>query len=129
MYVETTVTGISGVKRSNTLSLSFCVTGIMSATGNGYVIYMTIKRKTKLKPPELMTVNLAIFDFGISGTGSCVQLQWYKKNKCQKECMKCIWTFGNVESCKRRRRQNEIIISQLSLPVIAPLNVAYHSIS
>lgn len=40
----------------------------MSATGNGYVIYMTIKRKTKLKPPELMTVNLAIFDFGISGT-------------------------------------------------------------
>lgn len=42
--------------------------GIMSATGNGYVIYMTIKRKTKLRPPELMTVNLAIFDFGISGT-------------------------------------------------------------
>lgn len=41
--------------------------GIMSATGNGYVIYMTIKRKTKMKPPELMTVNLAIFDFGISG--------------------------------------------------------------
>ncbi|KAI4802053.1 hypothetical protein KUCAC02_019912, partial [Chaenocephalus aceratus] len=37
--------------------------------GNGYVIYMTIKRKTKLKPPELMTVNLAIFDFGISVTG------------------------------------------------------------
>lgn len=46
----------------------------MSATGNGYVIYMTIKRKTKLKPPELMTVNLAIFDFGISGTILCVQL-------------------------------------------------------
>lgn len=45
----------------------------MSATGNGYVIYMTIKRKTKLKPPELMTVNLAIFDFGISGTDLCVQ--------------------------------------------------------
>uniref|UniRef100_A0A3B4U045 Opsin-5 n=1 Tax=Seriola dumerili TaxID=41447 RepID=A0A3B4U045_SERDU len=46
-----------------------CIIGIMSATGNGYVIYMTIKRKTKLKPPELMTVNLAIFDFGISVTG------------------------------------------------------------
>ncbi|KAM6964938.1 opsin-5 [Aplochiton taeniatus] len=45
------------------------IIGIMSATGNGYVIYMTIKRKTKLKPPELMTVNLAIFDFGISVTG------------------------------------------------------------
>lgn len=41
--------------------------GILSATGNGYVIYITIKRKTKLRPPELMTVNLAIFDFGISG--------------------------------------------------------------
>ncbi|XP_035474156.1 opsin-5 isoform X1 [Scophthalmus maximus] len=46
-----------------------CIIGILSATGNGYVIYMTIKRKTKLKPPELMTVNLAIFDFGISVTG------------------------------------------------------------
>ncbi|XP_077409789.1 opsin-5 [Vanacampus margaritifer] len=46
-----------------------CIIGILSATGNGYVLYMTIKRKTKLKPPELMTVNLAIFDFGISVTG------------------------------------------------------------
>ncbi|XP_060907360.1 opsin-5 [Labrus mixtus] len=46
-----------------------CIIGILSATGNGYVIYMTVKRKTKLKPPELMTVNLAIFDFGISVTG------------------------------------------------------------
>lgn len=50
-----------------TPTFSLSPTGIMSATGNGYVIYMTIKRKTKLKPPELMTVNLAIFDFGISG--------------------------------------------------------------
>ncbi|TRY93137.1 hypothetical protein DNTS_021105 [Danionella cerebrum] len=45
------------------------VIGILSATGNGYVIYMTTKRKTKLKPPEIMTLNLAIFDFGISVTG------------------------------------------------------------
>ncbi|MEQ2241516.1 hypothetical protein ILYODFUR_026182 [Ilyodon furcidens] len=52
------------------------IRGILSATGNGYVIYMTIKRKTKLKPPELMTVNLAIFDFGISGylTSFCLTL-------------------------------------------------------
>lgn len=49
------------------VSDSLCLVGIMSATGNGYVIYMTIKRKTKLRPPELMTANLAIFDFGISG--------------------------------------------------------------
>lgn len=48
-------------------AVSFSLAGILSATGNGYVIYMSIKRKTKLKPPELMTVNLAIFDFGISG--------------------------------------------------------------
>ncbi|XP_068198575.1 opsin-5 [Antennarius striatus] len=46
-----------------------CIIGILSATGNGYVMYMTIKRKSKLKPPELMTVNLAVFDFGISVTG------------------------------------------------------------
>ncbi|KAI1897585.1 hypothetical protein AGOR_G00084780 [Albula goreensis] len=46
-----------------------CIVGVMSATGNGYVLYMTFKRKTKLKPPELMTVNLALFDFGISVTG------------------------------------------------------------
>lgn len=59
---------------SNYLSPSLSLTGILAATGNGYVIYMTIKRKTKLKPPELMTVNLAIFDFGISGTGLCVRL-------------------------------------------------------
>lgn len=49
-------------------SLFVFLAGILSATGNGYVIFMTVKRKTKLKPPELMTVNLAIFDFGISGT-------------------------------------------------------------
>ncbi|XP_061560584.1 opsin-5 isoform X1 [Phycodurus eques] len=46
-----------------------CIIGIISTTGNGYVLYKTMKRKTKLKPPELMTVNLAIFDFGISVTG------------------------------------------------------------
>ncbi|XDV41519.1 hypothetical protein PO909_010382 [Leuciscus waleckii] len=45
------------------------IIGILSATGNGYVIYQTAKRKTKLKPPEFMTLNLAIFDFGISVTG------------------------------------------------------------
>ncbi|MBN3298948.1 OPN5 protein, partial [Amia calva] len=50
-------------------ALYICVIGIMSSVGNGYVIYMSFKRKTKLRPPELMTVNLAIFDFGISVTG------------------------------------------------------------
>lgn len=49
------------------LQFVYVFTGILSATGNGYVIYMTAKRKTKLKPPEFMTLNLAVFDFGISG--------------------------------------------------------------
>ncbi|KAG2468704.1 MEP1A protein, partial [Polypterus senegalus] len=42
------------------------IIGALSILGNGYVIFMSCKRKTKLKPPELMTVNLALFDFGIS---------------------------------------------------------------
>ncbi|XP_068609940.1 opsin-5 [Brachionichthys hirsutus] len=46
-----------------------CIIGILSATGNGYVMYLAFKRTTKLKPPELMTINLAVFDFGISVTG------------------------------------------------------------
>ncbi len=71
--VETVVTDVSVVSlHSLSLSLSLSLTGIMSATGNGYVMYMTIKRKTKLKPPELMTLNLAIFDFGISGMDFCL---------------------------------------------------------
>lgn len=58
---------------------SFSVfTGIMSATGNGYVMYMTAKRKTKLKPPEIMTLNLAIFDFGISGEFALVHVIIYQ---------------------------------------------------
>ncbi|KAK1796289.1 hypothetical protein P4O66_008880, partial [Electrophorus voltai] len=42
---------------------------IFAAIGNGDIIYMAIKRKTKLKPAELMTLNLAIFDLGISVAG------------------------------------------------------------
>ncbi|RXM27747.1 CD2-associated protein [Acipenser ruthenus] len=42
------------------------IVGILSAVGNGYVIVMSWKRKTKLKPPELLTINLAVFDLGIT---------------------------------------------------------------
>lgn len=68
----TTLKHLSGKNSiwSNTqffLQFVYVFTGILSATGNGYVIYMTAKRKTKLKPPEFMTLNLAVFDFGISG--------------------------------------------------------------
>ncbi|KAG8124541.1 hypothetical protein E2320_019811, partial [Naja naja] len=43
--------------------------GVLSTLGNGYVIYMSIQRKRKLKPAEIMTVNLAVCDLGISVTG------------------------------------------------------------
>ncbi|KAF2987118.1 hypothetical protein EK904_012054, partial [Melospiza melodia maxima] len=42
-------------------------TGILSTLGNGYVIFMSSKRKKKLRPAEIMTVNLAVCDLGISG--------------------------------------------------------------
>lgn len=66
------------------LRLSLFLLGVMSATGNGYVLYMTFRRKTKLRPPELMTLNLAIFDFGISGMGSNVQItfQYIEQGLC-----------------------------------------------
>uniref|UniRef100_A0A670Y2N7 Opsin-5 n=2 Tax=Pseudonaja textilis TaxID=8673 RepID=A0A670Y2N7_PSETE len=43
--------------------------GVLSTLGNGYVIYMSIQRKRKLKPAEIMTVNLAVCDLGISVAG------------------------------------------------------------
>ncbi|MBN3291181.1 OPN5 protein, partial [Polypterus senegalus] len=62
------------------------IIGALSILGNGYVIFMSCKRKTKLKPPELMTVNLALFDFGISGT-------WLKR-KHAFYCLAFIWTYA-----------------------------------
>ncbi|XP_055042971.1 opsin-5 [Misgurnus anguillicaudatus] len=50
-------------------ALYILIVGILGATGNGYVIYKTITRKNKLKPPEFMTLNLAVLDFGISVFG------------------------------------------------------------
>ncbi|XP_013917868.1 PREDICTED: opsin-5 [Thamnophis sirtalis] len=45
------------------------IIGILSTLGNGYVIYISIQRKRKLKPAEIMTVNLAVCDLGISVAG------------------------------------------------------------
>lgn len=45
----------------------FFLVGILSTFGNGYVLYMSSRRKKKLRPAEIMTVNLAICDLGISG--------------------------------------------------------------
>ncbi|XP_078069855.1 opsin-5 [Mustelus asterias] len=58
------------------------VIGFISIFGNGYVIYMPIKQKEKLKPAELMTINLALCDFGIAAggipflTSSCFAHRW-----------------------------------------------------
>ncbi|XP_069830107.1 opsin-5 [Dendropsophus ebraccatus] len=49
--------------------LYLLVIGVLSTVGNGYVLYMACRRKKKLRPAELMTVNLAICDLGISVTG------------------------------------------------------------
>nr|XP_005297415.1 opsin-5 [Chrysemys picta bellii] len=45
------------------------VIGVLSTFGNGYVLYMSLKRKKKLRPAEIMTVNLAVCDLGISVVG------------------------------------------------------------
>lgn len=43
------------------------IIGVLSTLGNGYVIFISARQKKKLKPAEIMTVNLAVCDFGISG--------------------------------------------------------------
>ncbi|XP_029452885.1 opsin-5 [Rhinatrema bivittatum] len=45
------------------------IIGVLSTLGNGYVIFMAYNRKKKLRPAEIMTVNLALCDLGISVSG------------------------------------------------------------
>ncbi|XP_034847122.1 opsin-5 [Mirounga angustirostris] len=58
------------------------IIGILSTFGNGYVLYMSSRRKKKLRPAEIMTINLAICDLGISVVGkpftiiSCFCHRW-----------------------------------------------------
>ncbi|XP_066452647.1 opsin-5 isoform X2 [Eleutherodactylus coqui] len=49
--------------------LYLLIIGVLSTFGNGYVICMACRRKKKLRPAELMTINLAISDLGISVAG------------------------------------------------------------
>lgn len=49
--------------------LYLMIIGVLSTVGNGYVIFMACKRKKKLRPAEIMTINLATCDLGISVTG------------------------------------------------------------
>ncbi|XP_043918621.1 opsin-5 [Protopterus annectens] len=63
-------------------ALYLVIIGVLSTLGNGYVLLMAFRQKKKLKPPEIMTSNLALFDFGISVTGkpfliiSCFLHRW-----------------------------------------------------
>ncbi|KAG8009976.1 Intermediate filament family orphan 1 [Nibea albiflora] len=45
-------------------------TGISSVLGNGTVLLVYCRKRKKLRPPELMTTNLAICDFGFSLLGA-----------------------------------------------------------
>ncbi|XP_032755363.1 opsin-5 [Rattus rattus] len=57
------------------------IIGILSTFGNGYVLYMSSRRR-KLRPAEIMTINLAVCDLGISVVGkpftiiSCFCHRW-----------------------------------------------------
>uniref|UniRef100_A0A3B4UE57 Opsin 9 n=1 Tax=Seriola dumerili TaxID=41447 RepID=A0A3B4UE57_SERDU len=47
--------------------LTFTVTSVL---GNGTVLLVYCRKKKKLRPPELMTINLALCDFGFSLLGA-----------------------------------------------------------
>lgn len=56
--------------RSSLPSLLPSSPGVVSVVGNGIVLLVFCRKKKKLRPPELMTVNLAICDFGYSLLGA-----------------------------------------------------------
>ncbi|XP_035528527.1 opsin 9 isoform X2 [Morone saxatilis] len=45
-------------------------TGVVSLLGNGTVLLVYSRKRKKLRPPELMTINLALCDFGFSLLGA-----------------------------------------------------------
>ncbi|KAM3615075.1 uncharacterized protein V6R79_022973 [Siganus canaliculatus] len=45
-------------------------TGVTSVLGNGTVLLVYCRKRKKLRPPELMTINLAFCDFGFSLLGA-----------------------------------------------------------
>uniref|UniRef100_A0A667WPK6 Opsin 9 n=1 Tax=Myripristis murdjan TaxID=586833 RepID=A0A667WPK6_9TELE len=52
------------------LATFLIITGVMSLLGNGLVLLVYSRKRKKLKPPELMTINLAVCDFGFSLLGA-----------------------------------------------------------
>ncbi|XP_017703170.1 PREDICTED: opsin-5 [Rhinopithecus bieti] len=63
------------------------IIGILSTFGNGYVLYMSSRRKKKLRPAEIMTINLAVCDLGISGV-------WLKRKHAY-ICLAAIWAYAS----------------------------------
>ncbi|XP_077147652.1 opsin-5 [Ranitomeya variabilis] len=66
-------------------ALYLTIIGVLSTLGNGYVLYMACKRKKKLRPAEIMTINLAISDLGISVTGKPFSIVSFFSHR---------WVFG-----------------------------------
>ncbi|XP_036394547.1 opsin 9 [Megalops cyprinoides] len=52
------------------VSVFLIITGTVSILGNGVVLLVFSRKRTHLRPPELMTINLAICDFGYSLLGA-----------------------------------------------------------
>lgn len=58
------LTGVSFFKDASPLP-----SGATSALGNGVVLLVYCRKRNKLRPPELMTINLAVCDLGFSLLG------------------------------------------------------------
>nr|XP_026648025.1 opsin-5 isoform X2 [Zonotrichia albicollis] len=67
------------------------IIGILSTLGNGYVIFMSSKRKKKLRPAEIMTVNLAVCDLGISVVGKPFSIISFFSHRWMFGWMGCRW--------------------------------------
>nr|XP_046254444.1 opsin 9 [Scatophagus argus] len=52
------------------VALFLTFTGVISVLGNGTVLLVCCRKRKKLRPPELMTINLALCDFGFSLLGA-----------------------------------------------------------
>lgn len=49
--------------------MNLCPSGATSVLGNGMVLLVYCRKRNKLRPPELMTINLAVCDLGFSLLG------------------------------------------------------------
>ncbi|KAM6968305.1 opsin 9 [Aplochiton taeniatus] len=57
------------------VAIFLIITGFVSVLGNGTVLLVYCRKRKKLRPPELMTINLAVCDFGYSLLGApCIAI-------------------------------------------------------